>query len=68
MEAVSALQHADVGWTHVFVTDDAGILHVQLQSRHKHRLLIDNFPVRLLFSVSSVALHMLHTNMVDESL
>lgn len=29
VEAVSALQHADVIWTHVFVTNDARILHVQ---------------------------------------
>lgn len=33
VEAVSALQHADVIGTHVIVTDDAGILHVELQSR-----------------------------------
>lgn len=32
MEAVSALQHERVLWTHVLVTDDAGIFSVELQS------------------------------------
>lgn len=32
MEAVSALQHAGVIRAHFVMTDDAGILHVQLQS------------------------------------
>lgn len=38
VEAVSALQHADVFWTHVIVTDDAGILDIQLQSGQRHRV------------------------------
>lgn len=34
MEAVSALQHAHVLWTHVLMTDDAGIFNVELQLAH----------------------------------
>lgn len=35
MEAVSALQHTDVVWSHVIMTDDARILNIQLQSRQR---------------------------------
>lgn len=35
MEAVSALQHAHVIWTHVLMADDAGIFNVQLQLAHR---------------------------------
>lgn len=34
MEAVSALQHEYFIWTHVVVTDDAGIFNVELQLAH----------------------------------
>lgn len=35
MEAVSALQHTDIVWSHVIVTDDARILNIQLQSKQR---------------------------------
>lgn len=37
VERVSALQHARVLLTHVFVADDARVLHVELQSKLKVR-------------------------------
>lgn len=37
MEAVSALQHADVVRAHVIMADDAGVLDMQLQSGQRHR-------------------------------
>lgn len=35
MKAVAAVQHTDVVRVHVLMTNDAGILHVQLQPPHK---------------------------------
>lgn len=35
MKAVAAVQDTDVLRVHVFMTNDAGVLHVQLQPRHK---------------------------------
>ena len=44
MKAVSAFEHAGVFWIHVFMTDDAGVLHVQLQSTCSQVKLLTDTP------------------------
>lgn len=37
MEAVSALEHAQVIWNHVLMTNDAGIFKIELQLAHQFK-------------------------------
>lgn len=47
MEAVATLQDTDVLRVHVVMTNDAGILRVQLQPRHKGRVRLSSHCARL---------------------